>query len=128
MIKIGDAVRKETGYISLWVLIFSAVLQAFFLVLKRWDYTVLLGNLLSGSGVILNFFLMGLSIQKALEKEEKEAKSFMKLSQSYRFLFLAVIVIIGVVFSCFHTWAVILPLFFPRIAIFLRPFFNKNHN
>lgn len=128
MKKIDTAVRKETRYISLWVLVFSAVLQAIFLVLKSWDYTVLLGNLLSAAAVILNFFFMGLSIQKALEKEEKDAKSFMKLSQTYRFIFLAVFVIIGIVSPCFHTWAVIPPLFFPRIAIFLRPFFEKKQN
>ena len=123
MIKIDDAVRKETKYIAFWVLVFSAVLQAVFLLLDRWDYTVLLGNLLSGVAVVANFFLMGLTIQKALEKEEKDARNFMKLSQTYRFLFLVAVVAIGAGF--FSLWATIIPVFFPRVAILIRPLFDK---
>lgn len=123
--KIDETVKRETGYVALWVLIFSAVLQAVFLILKKWDYTVLLGNLLSAAAVILNFFLMGLSIQKALEKDEKEAKGLMKLSQTYRFLFLAAVVAVGALLPVFHLWAVVIPLVFPRIAVALRPTFDK---
>ena len=63
MIKLEKAVRRETGYIAIWVLILSALMQAVFLIFNKWDYTVLLGNLLSGSVSLLNFLLMGLTIQ-----------------------------------------------------------------
>jgi hypothetical protein len=89
---------------------------------------VLLGNLLSGSAAVLNFFLMGLSVQKAVEKEEKDAKKIMRISQTYRTLFLFVIAAIGVYFSVFNTIAALVPLFFPRIAIALRPLFSKKNN
>ena len=125
MKKIDATVLKETKYILFWVLILSALMQAVFLIIKQWDYTVLLGNLLSGGAVVLNFFLLGLTVQNALGKEEQEAKKTMKLSQTYRFLFLAVVVIVGVVVACFNTWAVIIPLFFSRIAIAFRPLFDK---
>ena len=75
MIKIDDAVRKETKYIPFWVLVFSAVMQLAFFFSDHWDFTVLWGNLLSGVAVVANFFLMGLTIQKALEKEEKDAQN-----------------------------------------------------
>ena len=125
MKKIDATVLKETTYILLWVLALSVLMQAVFLIIQQWNYTVLLGNLLSGSAAVLNFFLMGLTVQNALGKEVQEAKKTMRLSQTYRFLFLAVVVIIGVVLSCFHTWAVIIPMFFPRIAIAFRPLFDK---
>ena len=124
MIKIDDAVRKETKYIAFWVLIFSAVMQLAFFFSDHWDFTVLWGNLLSGVAVVANFFLMGLTIQKALEKEEKDARNFMKLSQTYRFLFLVAVVAIGAGF--FSLWAAIIPVFFPRVAILIRPFLTKN--
>ena len=125
MKNIDAVVWKETKYIALWVLIFSALLQAGFLLAGKWDGTVLLGNLWSGVAVILNFFFLGLTVQKALEKEANDAKSLMKLSQTYRFLFLAGVVIVGILLPCFHLWAVLPPLLFPRIAIALRPLCGK---
>ena len=90
-----------------------------------WDYPVLLGNILTGAAGVLNFLLMGITVQKAVEKEEKAARAAMKVSQMYRTLFLLVVVIIGVVAPCFNIWAVIIPLFFPRIAIAIRPILDK---
>ena len=125
MKKIDATVIKETGYIALWVLVLSALTQSVFLVIGKWDYTVLLGNILSGAVAILNFFLMGITVQRALEKNEEDAKKSIKVSQLYRFLLLVVVVIIGVVLPCFSTWTVIIPMFFPRIAILFRPLFDK---
>ena len=125
MKKIDATVIKETGYIAFWVLVLSALTQSVFLVIGKWDYTVLLGNLLSAAVTILNFFLMGITVQRALEKSEDDAKKSIKVSQLYRFLLLVVVVIIGVVLPCFSTWTVIIPIFFPRIAILFRPLFDK---
>lgn len=125
MKKIDATVLRETLYISAWVLILSVLTQAIFLIIGQWDYKVLLGNLLSGSVAILNFFLMGLTVQSAVTKEEKEARSAIKLSQLYRFLFLVIVVIIGIVAPCFSNWTVIIPIFFPRVALLFRPLFDK---
>ena len=126
MKKIDRTVIKETVYITAWVLIFSVLTQAVFLVLGRWSYTVLLGNLLGGGAAALNFFLMGLSVQKALEKEEeKDAKQVLRLSRTLRMLFLFVVAVIGVTVPCFHYVAALIPLLFPRIAIAFRPLFDK---
>ncbi len=126
MKKIDPAIKSETLYIGAWVLILSAIMQAVFLIIGKWNYTVLLGNLLTGSASVLNFFLMGLTVQGAIEKEEKEAKSTMKASQSLRNLMMFVVVVVGVVVPCFNIWASIIPVFFPRIAMIFRVFFNKN--
>ena len=123
--KINATVKKETKYVALWVLILSALMEAVFLVLGKWDFTVLLGNLLGGGGAILNFLLMGLTVQKAVEKDEKDARSLLKLSQSYRLLLLAGIVILGILLPIFHTWAVIPCLVFPRISFLIRPVLDE---
>lgn len=123
--KIDNTVWKETKYIAGFVLVLSVVMQAVFLALGKWNYTVLLANLLSGLAGILNFFMMGITVQKALTKEEKDAKAAMKVSQMYRTLFLAVILILGFTLPCFDMWATVIPFFFPRIAIAFRPFFDK---
>ena len=125
MAKIDKVVLKETKYIALWVIIFSLIMEAVFLIINKWDYTVLLGNLLSGVIGVLNFFLMGLGVQKAVMQEEKEAKQTMKVSNLMRTFLLFVAAVIGVTVSVFNNWAVIIPLFFPRVAILLRPLFDK---
>lgn len=125
MKKIDPIIRKETVYIGIWTLIFSMLMQAVFLVLHLWNYTVLLGNLLTGGAAVLNFFLMGLTVQSVLHKEEKEAKSAIRVSQLYRNLGMLVILVLAVVLPCFHTWAAVIAVFFPRVAILLRPLFDR---
>ena len=100
-------------------------MQAVFLVIGKWDYTVLLGNLLSGTAVILNFFAMACSVQKAVEQDPKDAKATLQLSKSGRMLALFAVTIVGVVLECFHLFAVLIPLIFPRIAIAIRPLWDK---
>ena len=126
MKKIDPTVLKETGYIATMVLIFSLALQSVFLIIGKWDYTVLTGNLLGFVAAVGNFFLMGLSVQSSLGKEEKDAKSLMKVSQSLRLLLIFVIARIGYLVPVFNTIAVLIPLLFPRIAVALRPVFMKN--
>lgn len=123
MKKVDAAVRRETNYILMWVLVLSALLQAVFLVSGKWDITVLAGNALSGAAAVLNFFFMGLTVQKAIEKDEEDAKTTIKASQLYRMLLLVVVAVVGAVFL--NLWAAIVPLFFPRVAISFRPLFDK---
>ena len=126
--KVDKTVIKETLYISVWVLILSAVTQAVFLIIGKWSLSVLFGNLLSGVAGILNFFLMGLTVQAAVIKDEKKAALSMKVSQILRMLLIFAVAAVGVLLDCFNTVTVILPLFFPRIAISFRPLFNKKKN
>lgn len=124
MKKIDPTILKETMYIAAFTLIFSLLMQSVFLVIGRWDYTVLLGNILGACAVIGNFLLMGITIQSALGKEEKEARNLMKLSQTLRMLMLFIVAMIGYAVPVFHVVAVVVPYVFPRIAIALRPLFH----
>ncbi len=122
---VDRTVIKETKYMAAWVLILSAVMQAVFLVIGQWDYTVLLGNLLSAAAVVGNFFGMAVGIQRALEKDEKDAKQAIRASSSIRLLAMFVVLAVGVLLPCFSTWTTIIPLFFPRLIIALRPLWDK---
>ena len=123
--KIDPVVKKETGYIAIMVLLMSALMEAVFLVIQHWDRTVLYGNLLGAVAAIGNFFLMGLTVQKAVNKTEKDASNALKASQGLRLVLLFAIAAVGVSLKCFHPIAVLLPLLFPRIAVALRPLFQK---
>ena len=120
MKKIDPTVIAETRYIAAFVLVLSLLMQAVFLFAHSWDYTVLLGNILSASVSILNFFLLGLTVTKAMTKDARDMGQYMKLSKTYRFLLIILVCGIGLYFKCFNDIAVIVPVFFPHVAIFAR--------
>ena len=126
MKQIDPAVRKETQYVSLFVLILSALMESVFLMLRRWSLSVLFGNLLGASVAILNFFLMGLTVQKAVGKDPKEARDAVKASQRYRLLLQLIPIVLSLALSAFfHPVCAILPLFFPRVAFALFPLVRR---
>ena len=126
MKKIDATVRKETLFIAAFTLIFSAVMELVFLLLGYWSYKVALGNLLGFTAAVLNFFLMGYTVQQAVLLDEEGAKKKIRLSQSLRMLMLVGFAAAGCIFKCFNPIAVLLPLLCPRIAILFRPLFKQN--
>ena len=125
MKKVDSTVKKETLYIFLFTVIFSVLMQSVYLVIGRWNLTVLWGNLLGVAAATGNFFLMGLTVQNALGKEEKDAKNLMKISQSLRMLMLFAVALVGYLVPFFNLVAVVIPFIFPRIAITLRALLIK---
>lgn len=128
LVKIDKTVIKETKYIASFVIIFSVLMQAVFLIIGKWHFTVLLGNLWGAAVAVGNFFMMGLYVQKAVSQEADDAKKTIKASQSMRFAALVLLTGIGVaVFYNNYSWiSVVVPLVFPSIAIYLRPLIDKN--
>ncbi len=125
MKKLDPVVIKETVYIAVVSFIFSVIMQSVFLIAGKWDYTVLTGNILGYSAIIINFLVMGIGVQNAVNKDEKDAKALMKISQTFRLLFMLIIAIIGRVVPVFNLIAVVIPFLFPRIAVAIRPVFIK---
>ena len=123
--KIDNTVKHETRYIALCALGLSVIMELVFILIGKWYYTVILGNLLGAGIAVLNFFLMGLTVQEAVTLSEKEAKEKMKLSMTLRSFLLMATAIIGLLVPCFNAVTTIVPLFFVRIAIAFRPLFIK---
>ena len=121
MIKVDSTVKKETWYIAYFCVILSVIMQAVFILLKKWSYTVVLGNMLGIVVAVGNFLIMGISVQKAVTLKVEDAKKLMATSKKYRTIGMFVIIAIGAVVSFFNTASVIIPVFFPRIAIAFRP-------
>lgn len=128
MRKIDTTVKKETLYITVCTVILSALMEAVFLIVRKWDYTVLTGNLLGGTAAVVNFFLMGLTVQKAVGQDAEQAKQTVRLSQTLRLIGLLVVAVIGVAVPVFHYLAVLIPLFFPRVGILFRPLLDRKQN
>lgn len=124
--KIDATVRRETLYVAGWVTVLTVAMLAVFLACGAFDWTVLAGAALGAATAVVNFLLMGLTIQGAIGLEEKEARTRLRGSQNLRMLMQLVIAILGATLSCFNLWAVLIPLFFPRIAVTIRSMFLKN--
>ena len=114
--KISEAVRKETGHIAVGVIVGSAAMIGVFALLHRLDYTVVLGALLGSVFSILNFLLMGLAVQRAMDHPDR-AELMVKQSYSRRMLLMAIVMIVGFAAPCFHVVAVVIPFLLPRLTI-----------
>ncbi len=118
--KIDLTVRRETGYVAVWVMAFILPVQIVFLLLHQWDYTVLLGSLLGSATAVGNFLLVGLMIQKAVKQDEKAARNTVRSSQGGRLFLQGVVLVLAAALPCFNIWATAIPLFIPRFAVTIR--------
>jgi len=113
---VDATVMKSTRYITVVVLIGSLLMQAVFLIIGQWDYTVVLGNLLGAVTAVANFFFMALTVQRSLEMVPDDASKRVRTSHSLRMLMQLVICVIGGAVPCFNIFAVVIPLVFPSIG------------
>lgn len=114
--KISPAILKETGHVAIGVLIGDLIMLAVFFFLKKLDLTVILGTLLGTLAAVGNFFVMGLTVQKALDDAER-TKFIVQRSYTLRMLALVAVMILGFAAPCFHVVAVVLPLLMPGATI-----------
>ena len=132
---IQPAVKKETkrvivitllGLLLMWILF-----AAFHFIMPDkvpLDYTVFLGGIAGGCVAVLNFFLMGLAVQKAAAAEDEgTARMKIKASYSQRFMMQVFWVIIAIIAPCFHFVAGIAPLLFPGTGIKIVGIFHNNN-
>ena len=116
------AVRKQTGYIAVWVVLLSLIMEAVFLLIRQWDLSVLFGNIGGAVIAIGNFFLLALSATRTMEKalakgKPEEATMRMKALVTYRLLGCAALCALLVGVFKTNVFATVIPLLFPRIGI-----------
>ena len=130
---VQPAVKKETkrvvmitgaGLILMWILF--AILHYTMPDKVPFDYTVILGGIGGGVIAVLNFFLMGLAVQKAASAtDEGTARMKLKASYSQRFMMMILWVIAAIVAPCFQFVAGIAPLLFQGTGLKFVGIFHK---
>ena len=141
---IQPAVRQETGKIAIGVGVLSVLTAGVYLILGRFNYTVLLGLLLGMAFAVGNFFLMALTVQHAAEKmndaevppepetedgeeppkqelspQARQAKKRMQLSYMGRMAMLVVMAVVAIKLPCFYAVPALIVQLFPRITVFI---------
>ena len=125
MKKIDSVVLRETAFVAVGTALLCVLMNAVFLVIGKWDLKVLFGPLLGYAVSVLNFFLMGLSVQGSLGKEEKDIKTRMRVSLILReLLLLAVALAAYFLKGVFNIIPLVITYVFPRIVITFRPRFK----
>ncbi|WP_373216352.1 ATP synthase subunit I [Ruminococcus sp. 5_1_39BFAA] len=110
------AVGTFTCVILMWVVF--GILHVIMPEQVPFDYTVILGGLGGGIIAVLNFFLMGLTVQKVVSlTDEGDARNKMKASYSQRMMLQLLWGVAAIAVPCFQFAAGLLPLLFPNIVI-----------
>ena len=130
---LAPAIKKETKHVGIFTFSGVVIMWIVFLILHAcmpekvpFDYTVILGGFLGGLIAVLNFFLMGVTVQKvASEANEDNARLRMKASYSRRTLLQMAWVVVAIAAPCFQFAAGILPLLFPSVGIKLMGLIHK---
>ena len=114
--KIDGPVKKETAYVAIAEAVLIAVMLAVYLIISKFTLNVLFAALTSGAVAVLNFFVMGLTVQKAVTvDDDSDRRKLIRASQLVRLLVMGVVVIVCAVFPKFDIFALFIPLFFPRL-------------
>ena len=128
MTTVQPAVKRETRNVLIITLIGVVIMLAVFSCLNLafpdsvpFDYTVILAGFCAGAVAVLNFFLMGLAVQKvAAASDEKEAKKILQKSYYGRLGLQVLWIIAAIAAPCFNIVAGLIPLLFPGFGIKMR--------
>jgi|GEM_PF-457968 len=124
--KLDPAVKKESLFIALTTLAGGAVVQLVFLLIGRWNLSVLLGGVIGWAAAAANFFFMSVTVQRAVASgDEARAKQMMSLSYTVRTLGLLGVVALSLIVDAIHWIPVVAAVFLPRAAILVRQLTQK---
>ena len=123
--KVAPAVIKETKRVAVYSAAGLVIMWAGFYFLKwLWtdevptDYRIYTSGIVAAVIAVLNFFIMGISVQKvSAEEDEKKARQIFKMFYTRRLLMQIVWMVVTIVVPCFYWASGIIPLLFPSAGI-----------
>ena len=120
---------RETLYILIGVAILTALMFGIYVLLGRFDLSVLLGGIVGAALSVGNFFFMAVAATLAADKAEKQdvvgGTNLMRASYPVRILVLGGVLLLCGFSGYFDLIALVLPLAFVRPVITLSAFFRK---
>ena len=126
MTGLDPAVKKETLYVAAWVVLLSLIMEGVFLIIGKWDLSVLLGNIGGGLIAIGSYFLLGVTVSKAVASgKPEEAARRVKASAGLRLAGSALLCVVLVALLKTNVYATVIPLLFPRIGLAFRPAIDR---
>ena len=123
----SDVLKKEAGYIAAGTVVLSALGQIVWAVFFKYDLSVFLGGLWGGTFAVVNFVLMGLTVQKvARESDQMAAKRRMQASYQMRMILIILATVLAIIVPGVSWVMAVISLFFPRLTILVMPLFRPD--
>lgn len=118
--------RKNLIKIAVGSAVLSGIVVLVFVIIGKFDYTVLIGALTGFVLSVGNFYFMSVGIIKALETgDENTAKAKMRTSYIIRTVIMLGIMAASFFIPFMNPIPVLLSVFYPRITIFVCDLFEK---
>lgn len=114
-----QSIVKETKRIAVGTVIMLVVMLAVYAVLGKFTVGVLLGGLLGSAYAIFNFFMLGMTLQKAASMTDQQM-AHMKVRSSYSTRMIGMLILTVVAFALPFVEGIpcLIALLFPRATIF----------
>lgn len=114
-----QSIVKETKRIATGTIIMLVVMLAVYAVLGKFTVGVLLGGLLGSAYAIFNFFMLGMTLQKAASMTDQQM-AHMKVRSSYSTRMIGMLILAVVAFALPFVEGIpcLIALLFPRATIF----------
>lgn len=115
-----QSIVKETKRIGVGTVIMLVVMLAVYAVLGKFTVGVLLGGLLGSAYAIFNFFMLGMTLQKAASMTDQQM-AHMKVRSSYSTRMIGMLILAAVAFALPFVEGIpcLIALLFPRATIFV---------
>lgn len=115
-----QSIVKETKRIGVGTVIMLVVMLAVYAVLDKFTVGVLLGGLLGSAYAIFNFFMLGMTLQKAASMTDQQM-AHMKVRSSYSTRMIGMLILAVVAFALPFVEGIpcLIALLFPRATIFV---------
>ena len=115
-----QSIVKETKRIGVGTVIMLVVMLAVYAVLGKFTVGVLIGGLLGSAYAIFNFFMLGMTLQKAASMTDQQM-AHMKVRSSYSTRMIGMLVLAVVAFALPFVEGIpcLIALLFPRATIFV---------
>lgn len=124
--KKNEPIYQEMRSLAPYFLVLSGVylvIAAILCFAMGYDYTLPVGAVYGTAVTVLNFYLLGKSAQNAVRKRnEKAANVYMSTTYALRYLGLFALLTLGALAPFINLIMSVIPLFFPKIAILIRTF------
>ena len=123
MKRVDKTVLRETAFVAAGTFVLSVLLNAILLIIRKWTVSLLLGNVIGAFIAVLNFFLMGLTVQSSVGKDEKQIQTRVRFSFVFRELLIIAAAVVVLIFrNNISIITFLVSLFFPRLTINMRSF------
>lgn len=115
-----QSIVKETKRIAVGTVIMLVVMLAVYAVLGKFTVGVLLGGLLGSAYAIFNFFMLGMTLQKAASMTDQQM-AHIKVRSSYSTRMIGMLILAVVAFALPFVEGIpcLIALLFPRATIFV---------